>query len=138
MPQFILDTGNAAQTAAFNALDSFTQGYVTCALWADCNGDQFDRDGEATFAELAPETLVRMVADCVHFQAYTGALLDLYQERHGRDRDSAGHDFWLSRNGHGTGFWDRGAGAVGDKLHDMAKTFREMSLYLGDDGLIYA
>jgi hypothetical protein len=137
MPQFILDTGNAAQTAAFNALDSFTQGYVTCALWADCNGDQFERDSEATFAELAPETLATMVADCAAFQAKAGVELDLYALLP-RNREDAGHDFWLSRNGHGTGFWDRGHGKLGDSLHSIAKYYGEVSLYLGDDGLIYA
>lgn len=30
--------------------------------------------------------------------------------------DQAGHDFWLTRNGHGAGFWDRGLGDAGDTL----------------------
>lgn len=33
------------------------------------------------------------------------------------------HDFHLTRNGHGAGFWDRGLGDLGDKLTDLAKTF---------------
>ena len=30
------------------------------------------------------------------------------------DASQASHDFWLTRNGHSTGFWDRGTGALGD------------------------
>ena len=54
-----------------------------------------------------------------------------------RSLDDLGHDFWLSRNGHGTGFGDRGLGALGDKLHALAKSFKECTAYEGDDGLLY-
>lgn len=33
-----------------------------------------------------------------------------------------GHDFILTRNGHGVGFWDRGLGNTGDTLTKWAKT----------------
>lgn len=33
-----------------------------------------------------------------------------------------GHDFLLSRNGHGAGFWDRGLSHLGEWLHEEAKT----------------
>ncbi len=32
--------------------------------------------------------------------------------------EQAGHDFWLSRNGHGTGFWDRDSSYYGDHVRD--------------------
>lgn len=42
-----------------------------------------------------------------------------------------GHDFILSRNGHGTGFWDRGLGEVGESLTKWAQTFGSLeSLYI--------
>lgn len=40
----------------------------------------------------------------------------------------AGHDFWLTRNGHGSGFWDRPAATYagqGDALADIARGFPE-------------
>ena len=49
----------------------------------------------------------------------------------------AGHDFWLTRNGHGAGFWDRGLGEVGDRLSNACKAFGSYDLYIGDDGKIY-
>ena len=35
----------------------------------------------------------------------------------------AGHDFSLTRDGHGAGFWDRGAGEVGDSLAHAARVY---------------
>jgi hypothetical protein len=33
------------------------------------------------------------------------------------DIERAGSDFWYSRNGHGTGFWDRELEDIGEELH---------------------
>lgn len=40
-----------------------------------------------------------------------------------------GHDFSLTRNGHGAGFWDRGLGDLGDWLTRCAQSFGNSSLY---------
>ncbi len=34
-----------------------------------------------------------------------------------------GGDFYLARNRHGAGFWDRGYGAIGDQLSEAAKAY---------------
>lgn len=50
------------------------------------------------------------------------------------------HDFWLTRNGHGAGFWDRtelDADELGDRLTVLAKEFGAVDLYQGDDRLLY-
>lgn len=49
---------------------------------------------------------------------------------------NAGHDFWLTRNGHGAGFWD-GDYTNGDQLTTLCKPYGVIDLYVGDDGLIY-
>ncbi len=38
-----------------------------------------------------------------------------------------GQDFYLTRNGHGTGFWDRGYGDVGKRLTEAAKIYGSTS-----------
>ena len=48
--------------------------------------------------------------------------------------ERAGHDFALTRNGHGTGFWDRGLGTLGDLLTERAKAFGEQNAFVDDDG----
>ena len=51
-----------------------------------------------------------------------------------------GHDLALTRNGHGSGFWDGGwddfGEDVGDKLTKMAKALGEVNVYRQDDGKI--
>lgn len=115
------------------ALNAFTRGYVDAALWSstDDNDRPLDRDHSAS--DIATPTLRKMAADCLRFQRVARA--DLNEA----DISSAeaGHCFWLSRNGHGTGFWDRDLGAVGDRLHAKAKRFGEFNLYVGDDGEIH-
>ena len=54
------------------------------------------------------------------------------------DDEKAGRDFWLTRNGHGTGFWDEGLGGkLGDALTKKAEAYGSYDLYVGDDGLIH-
>jgi hypothetical protein len=49
-----------------------------------------------------------------------------------------GHDFVLTRNGEGTGFWDRGLGEVGDRLTAQCEPYGGFHLYAGDNGALYA
>lgn len=51
--------------------------------------------------------------------------------------DQMGVDLWLTRNGHGAGFWDRGLGELGDKLTDLAHSMGGHESYEGDDHMIY-
>lgn len=107
-------------------------GYVDCALW--CSLDDNDNPLDAMGVErITPETRARMLADVKAFvQQNEASLLSS-----GLRDDQIGHDFWLTRNGHGAGFWDRGLGVIGDKLTDACKAFPEVDLYVGDDGKIY-
>ena len=50
--------------------------------------------------------------------------------------EHAGHDFWLTSQGHGAGFWDRGLGDVGDALTDSADGYGDLvGLYLDEEGV---
>lgn len=102
----------------------FLTDYIACAL-----DTSHDVDGY-----LAPETLQAMREDCADFIAQAGADLQEYTQRAGR---TGGYDFWLTRNGHGAGFWSRDLGALGDRLTAIAERMRGRDLYAGDDGLIY-
>jgi hypothetical protein len=122
------------------------------AQWCpECETDVIESDASFERAgfdtdDLAPETLARMIADCEAFQRQNCLTLPVYEREreHGEWTGSelAGHDFWLTRCGHGTGFWDRFNDApfdkIGDKLTKSAKRFDNVDLYLGDDGRIYA
>lgn len=126
-------------------LADFVSGYIECALWS--SSDQSDDQGGTPLDEgdyeLAPETEDRLRADCRAFMAANEADLDAYAEQREYDPSQgsvmsyAGHDLWLTRNGHGAGFWDRGLGDLGDRLTEAAHAMGTADLYVGDDGLIY-
>lgn len=121
-------------------LDAFARAYVTAALWS--TNDESDETGGAPLddnygiEDIAPETLASMIADCGAFQRDNATDLALAYRRAGYDPSSAGHDYWLTRNGHGAGFWDRGLGKVGDRLSDACRR-QNVDLYVGDDGRIH-
>lgn len=123
--------------------DSFVDAYVECSLWSSTyeteeREDNPMDDGEH---ELADETREAMAKDCQAFFNYCRSLeLNPVPEYGGdsySDEAMSGHDLWLTRNGHGAGYFDRGLGEIGDKLSDAAKTMGGRDLYVGDDGLIY-
>lgn len=47
--------------------------------------------------------------------------------------EQIGHDIVFSANGHGTGFWDRGIGEIGEKLHEIAKPYGSLDIYVNAD-----
>jgi hypothetical protein len=131
MPEFQLDTSRPA-TVDFSDLSDFAQGYVE-ALFFCAQGDDDGMD-VATFADLSLGALCRIVADCDAFGEQWGDLDEIAPDY---DRRQAGRDFWFSRCGHGVGFWDRGLGEVGDRLHDLAQSFGNLDPYMDDDGKVY-
>jgi hypothetical protein len=117
------------------APDSFFRAYVECALWSSTDWDSGEPlDDTYDTADIAPETLDAMRADCDDFYA---ANVETWQAA-GMSDDQAGHDFWLTRNRHGAGFWDHGIGDAGRTLTANAHAYGECDLYVGDDGRVYA
>jgi hypothetical protein len=94
--------------------------------------------------DISPDTLARIAEDCRTFQEENqGSLLYLYGTiGMNYDAASAGHDFWLTRNGHGAGFWDRYYGKD-KRILSAFKALTEscqhhtFDLYLGDDGKVW-
>jgi len=123
-------------------LDDFTRAYIECALWAT-NDESTPAGGEPLdqnygIGDIDPDTLNKMAEDCQCFQRENTADLALYD--HPASAELGGHDFFLTRNGHGAGFWDRDClpEDAGQRLTEAAKAYGECSLYVGDDNMIYA
>jgi hypothetical protein len=121
------------------AATRFLGGYIEAALWSsiDDDGNSLDSFG---FDDIDSETYSKMVADCAAFQLANNELLGIYYQTVQRGSDEsveeyAGHDFWLSRNRHGAGFFDRDAvpGDVCDKLQDAAEKLGCVDLYVEND-----
>ena len=109
-----------------------SQAYLECALWSSIDVvDGMDVELDSVGNDLAPDTRAEMEADCVKFEAENST--DLWEYG---TRSRGGHDFWLTRNGHGAGFWEDDT-PVGNRLTEACKAYGEYTLYIGDDGLIY-
>lgn len=129
-------------------LDTFTRAYIETALWSSSDESTSDggepMDWNYGIDDIAPETLGQMIEDCRKFQEAHYALIisDGACLQCGSDYDEvghAGHDFWLTRNGHGAGFWDGDWSDAAEAILDpAAKAFGEVDLYVGDDGKIYS
>ena len=117
--------------------------YIKAALWSS---DATDNEGNSRGSyerlnfdksNLSPAAKKRMEDDCAAFYA---AVVDGLANELGSEfsYEQMGHDFWLTRNRHGAGFWDGDwPDDVGDRLAAASHAFGEFDLYVGDDGLIY-
>lgn len=125
-----------------SAPNAFFDAYVITALWSstDTDGVPLARDHDRS--DIAPETLERMRADCDAFYDANEAALNCNGVTYGShfSQDGrAGHDFWLTRCGHGAGFWDGDwPEPPSSQLTAAAQAFGNVDLYVGDDGKIYA
>lgn len=119
--------------------DNLLRSYVGTALWSSNDDNGEPMDDRFSIDDFAPETLQKMNQDIAKFLQVAEPLLAQAEERR-YNLDRAMHDFWLTRNGHGVGFWDRTEleeGGLGDKLTKISQKFGEASLYVGDNNKIY-
>lgn len=120
-------------------LDTMFRSYVDCALWAD--GDDKDDEYQSfeelglTAADLEPSAAGYMARDVEKFVAS----LDERELRMATTTPGTmGHYLWLTKQGHGDGFW----ASPGtwhykeDSLTAKAQALGECYLYLTDDGKI--
>lgn len=114
-------------------LETILRHYAICALWSSTQDDGEPLDAVYTLDDIAPETLESMRSDCAEFIEANAQALD----ESGLRDEQIGHDFWLTRNGHGAGFWDRGLGEIGEALTKASKPYGDVYLYVGDDGYIH-
>lgn len=129
------------------ALDPFTRAYFETALWSTT--DESDESGGVpldqnyTISDLHIDAFNAGVEACKQFQASMentlAEAIATGKVKCGPDFDEmgrAGHDFWLTRNGHGAGFWDGDwPEPYATKLSEAARYMGEVTLYV-DEGLI--
>lgn len=133
-------------------LEEFVSAYIRTALCT--SNDESDESGgeplDSNYDEsnIAPETMETIHRECAEFlESAKGLINDETCLRANQwlgdgvysAHSLAGHDFWLTRRGHGCGFWedDRWTEEAGKKLTALSDIAGEVWLYLGDDGKIY-
>jgi len=113
--------------------------YLETLLWASTDestpegGDPLDANYDVS--DISEETKTKIKKDIEKFyQKAESAGVDLTKY----DDDSIGHDFFLTRCGHGAGFWDGDYDDNDGKLlTKICHHFGEVNPYVGDDGKIH-
>jgi len=110
--------------------------YLETALWSSYDestpqgGEPLDEN--YNIEDIDEDSVKKSIWDIRSFIMKAGDALDDV------DPEQAGHDFWLTRNHHGAGFWDGDYPEdIGDKLTKLSHEFGEKWPYVGDDGKIY-
>jgi hypothetical protein len=128
---------NLIATGLHENVGDFIDGLVEAALWADLqwpeehekggdNGESGGGNTEYGVEDVEVGSLAKLRDLAERFIIDNQADLKEYAEQRAYDPIDGdiwahiGHDAWLSAGGHGTGFWDRQTGALGDRLHEAA------------------
>ena len=99
------------------------EAYLACALWSSSIS-------EYAISDFSIDAIKEAQSDVFDF---VNANQDLITKSE-LSEEQVGHDFWLTRNGHGAGFWDRGLGKIGQELTENCKPYGSCDLYVSDDG----
>jgi hypothetical protein len=126
----------------------FVRHHNIAMLWAttdesdDAGGDPLDSNYDES--DIHPDAMAAIESDCRAFLEAVGEHINASNYTGRRDcdvLDMAGHDFFLTRAGHGAGFWDgdwaTDAGAGVGPLTAAAKAAGTLDAYVGDDGRIH-
>ncbi len=98
--------------------------------------DEEDESDELSADDLSEDARIEIERDCRMFMAQNAALMEQAVEVYGIDH--AAQDFYLTRCGHGAGYWDGDLPEeLGEKLTKACKEFGQVNPYRGDDGLLY-
>jgi hypothetical protein len=104
--------------------------YLETAIWADAEEDD-EQMKSKTIHDFDPQSKDNALKDIQAFVKQAGQIapeeLKTYSDK------QLGHNLWLSRNGHGAGFFDD----KNNKLQDIARNMKGKYIYSGDDHNIY-
>ena len=142
MPEFQLNGGPLKFSNSDATLTAIVNGYVEAMFFT--NGDTGDED-EYSLNRLGVDRLTlkardKIYSDCAAFHKACEYALEA-AFAYDYEPEQAGRDFWFTRQGHGTGFWDRDALNVlsepdRDSLSDYAHKAGERYVYT-NHGWIY-
>ena len=111
----------------------FISSYLAALAWTEECREEFNFEFDVD--DLTNDALSEIIRDCSNFlEMVEDEGINMVGAHYGAEQ--AGHDFWLTRNRHGAGFWDRGLGEVGDQLTRIAHSFGSVDVYRTDRGKI--
>jgi hypothetical protein len=118
-----------AQALSGADIDDMVTGYLDAQLWAQQDMDRDDDsllDAHYSRDDIAPEYVESVREEFVALVTEHPLAVRMYgaqRQYHSSDGsvwEHFGHDYYLTREHHGVGFWGRGLGELGDYLTDIA------------------
>jgi len=107
--------------------------YFTAALWTEENRLEDElKDNDFTIYDFSEEDKDKVKEEIEWFIDKAGDSINVMTD------DQLGHDLWLTRNGHGAGFFNRNYPVhVEDMLNKLSEVLGHADIYVGDDDKIY-
>ena len=115
-------------------MQNITEHFLAATLWAELDGNDEPFDKNYTIYDVAEESTQAIETECLDFLAKARALGSEASE------SNLGTDFYLTRQGHGSGFWDKPelyGHKLSQELTTLAKSYSEIYPEVGDDGKIH-
>lgn len=103
-----------------------TDGALECLEWSETGEDGEPLDTLGLYFDNDDKQTLR--AELEEF------ILNNSDDLDGIEYEQIGHDFILTRNHHGAGFWDRGLGERGERLTKACDPYGSIHAYVSDDG----
>lgn len=134
---------NTRDTSEILDYSDVLAGYLECLVWTgtlDFMTGTYEQGGECltsdgildmvvSVEDLSPEIVAAATADVDSFIDQIGEYLKYWELPEHLTAGQLGHDFCLTRNHHGAGFWDRGYGELGEWLTRVCHAMGSQSLY---------
>jgi hypothetical protein len=111
-----------------NDIPEILTAFLSALLWS--SGEEFD---EYTVRDIYAPDVDRVAKEVINFCFMIGGIIpdDLMTN------EQMGHDFALTRNHHGAGFWDRDYPKhLSDMLTETSHSFGEINIYIDGEGAI--
>lgn len=110
-------------------MNAMVTAYLVCALWSSVTEKDTPFDQDHDVDDFDEATVKEATEECEKFKRDAVHLIEEWSD------EELGHDLWLTRNGHGAGFWCRGR-SNGEELTKMAKDLGEAYCWERDDGKV--
>ena len=107
--------------------------FLEAALWSTPLPEDFqdmgdNYDSAYGIYDFSKEAILKALDHINKFKILAVDLLD------GMIESQVGHDLWLTTQGHGAGFWDRGLGKIGEELTEICKSMTPLQLDIDESG----
>lgn len=121
------------------SLQDFTNAYIEAMLWSTLDDNYEFLDMDYNIDSFDSDSVNKIIKDCSkfyknnkHYFIYNNS------KEYGYSNDEmAGHDFFLTRMGHGTGFWDNEYLEHKSLLTEKSKEFKAYDDIFVQDGKIF-